>query len=458
MKKNISFRKNIFVGTTEISGHYISISKSLRKKGYNVIFFKKYDHPFGYEFDKESEIGIELPEPVMKAIYLIRRKKSNSLSIINRALWELISEITFFPIYIYSILKSEVFIFGFASSILSPFTYYLPSLLELELYILKKLKKKIIFNIGHGSEARPPYIDGSYLSQDGKLPSIGSIIKMTKRIRKRIKIIEKYADAIIAFPYTSHFLEKKFVNRFNIGLHPLIVEELEKISNEVRRQSRNPDKVRILHAPSHPVSKGTYKIREIINNMKRKGYKIEYVEITGKNNKEVLKEIINSDFVIDQIYSDSPLSRFGAEAGFFGKPAVVAGYGLKNLNRIIPKENLPVSVICHPDELEKIIEKLIVDSEYRKEIGQKTRDFLLNNWSADKIAEKYEKLIQGNIPENWLMDPKEISYIHGYGLPEEKLKSILKEIIEKYGAPALCLSHRPDLERKFLDFAGITKP
>ena len=53
------------------------------------------------------------------------------------------------------------------------------------------------------------------------------------------------------------------------------------------------------------------------------GLPLEYVEIVGQPNDIVLAEIARSAFVIDQLYSDTPMAGFAAEAARLGKPAIV---------------------------------------------------------------------------------------------------------------------------------------
>src|SRR6185295_19709065 len=123
--------------------------------------------------------------------------------------------------------------------------------------------------------------------------------------------------------------------------------------------------LRILHAPSLPAAKGTPQIRMVIDKLHERGFEFEYIEVIGKPHGEVIRELAACDFVIDQIYSDTPMPGFATEAAFMAKPAIVGGYGLKTLDSILPADQIPPSFVCHPSELEQAVEKLIVDPEYR---------------------------------------------------------------------------------------------
>ena len=98
---------------------------------------------------------------------------------------------------------------------------------------------------------------------------------------------------------------------------------------------------------------------------------------------------------------------------------------------------------------------LIMDVNYRRTLGVAAQTFVRDKWSAELVAEKYLKLIGGDIPENWWLDPKDVIYLQGCGQSEEQTKENIRRLVKAYGVKALQLSHRPHLEQAFLEFAGI---
>jgi hypothetical protein len=211
--------------------------------------------------------------------------------------------------------------------------------------------------------------------------------------------------------------------------------------------------VRILHSPSRPLSKGTPQIRQAIEHLRAKGLGIEYIEITGKPNHEVLAQLVRCDFVVDQLYSDLLLSGFATEAAFFGKPAVVGGYGLEAARRCYPDGEAPPSHICRPDDIETAIEKLVVDRAYRLQLGKDAQAFVRTQWSPVNVAQRYLQLIRGDVPAEWVCLPDDVSYLHGYGLPEQKVKQLVSDFIHQGGKACLQLADKPALERKFVEFS-----
>ncbi|MBL3538296.1 hypothetical protein [Aminivibrio sp.] len=426
--------KRIFIGMTEIAGYYGQLTKGLREKGYAVTFVGGNAHPFGYERSKENQpLLADLYERVSALRVRTPRKK-----LFRKLLYVGGSEVLKILLFFGALMRHDVFIFGFGSSF---FRW------NLDLPLLRLFGKRVICNIAHGSDARPPYVDGGYLDTDGKHLDLHVLENITKRIKKRCDFIERHADLVLGAPLSCHFLKFPFINWLYIGLPYSARTPVNPPSEKTRG-------VRILHSPSHPQAKGTPRIREAIKSLKKKGYEIEFIEVIGQPNSVVLEELVLCDFVIDQIYSDHPMAGFATEAAWFGKPAVIGGYGWEILNKHMP-DMLPPSQSCHPEDLEKAIEKLINNRDYREALGEKARAFVQEKWSAKCVAEKYIRLIDGDIPEEWFANPKEIVYLHGGGLPEKKVKEIVRNLILSKGVKALQLAHRPDLEQAFVEFAGL---
>jgi hypothetical protein len=188
--------------------------------------------------------------------------------------------------------------------------------------------------------------------------------------------------------------------------------------------------------------------------LQERGYNIDYIEITGRPNAEVLEELELCDFIIDEIYSDTPMAVFATEAAFAGKPAVVGSYYADAIGQDLDEGLTPPSAFCHPRDLERTIVDLIENPERRKELGAKAKDFVLHRWAATKVAERYLAVIDGPIPSHWYHDPRRIRYIHGCGLPEEKARRLLRRFTSIGGIGALCVADKPDLQDLLVRFGN----
>lgn len=430
----------IFVGTTEIAGYYAHLARGLRELGFICDYVSFFDHPF--EYDGESKNRLLL---LIKNLRF-RRKKAN-LSVV-KFFYLLVYALMKVVWIIYSIPRYDVYIFGFGTSLVE---------FNIDLPILKILRKVVISNLAHGSEARPPYIDGSYQSKSGEIPKLRDIYEITKLKKRKVCLHQKCASILIGAPFsTSHFINRPFINHFALGLPFLTrTEPAASRSKAAPLHDDGARPIRILHSPSHPVAKGSPQIVQAISNLQNKGYNIDFVLVHGKPNREVLEEIAQCDFVVDQIYSDTPMAAFATEAAWFGKPAVVGGYGLDRLRSFVPDSMWPPSLTCHPDEIERAIEYLITHPEARMQLGEAAQRFVQEKWSAVEVAKRYLRIIEGDIPDEWWLDPRQVLYLEGFGQPVERTKEVIRAMVEEYGKESLQLNHRPDLLSAFLEFAEV---
>jgi hypothetical protein len=271
---------------------------------------------------------------------------------------------------------------------------------------------------------------------------------MARLMKNQLKVIEQNSDYVLAAPFTSQFLEKPFINHFSIGL-PF---KIKKDSLAVKAVDEN-NPVRILHSPSKPLAKGTFEIRNAIETLKCKGYKIDFIEVINQPNQVVIEELQKCDFIIDQLYSDTPLAGFATEAAFYGKPAVVGGYGWELLKTLLPHHIFPPSEICHPHDLELAIIKLIEDKDYRNQLGEEARRFVFENWEAKIVADKFIRIFSDEVDPEWLIHPSTINYVSGVGISEADAKNLVGQIINQGGVEALSLSGNKRLQTALEEFA-----
>lgn len=421
-------KTRIFLGLLEIAGYYTNLKTAFQACGVECTFIDISDHSFKYG-------GSDTPNIIVSGkIWANKRARLNENNIL-KCFYFSISQILSFPLFLWALSSFDVFIFSYGKSFL---------IKNFDLPILKFFNKKIIF-VFFGSDSRPPYIEN--IINIGDKSSIVQCIKNTARQKSKIQYIEKYTDFSINHPPTSHFHERKIIQWLAIG----IPKKYSSCCN-TERSGKNL-KIRILHAPSNSLAKGTEQIRKSIRALQKKNYPLEYVEIIGKPHSVVLDELNKCDFVVDQLYSDTPMAVFATEAAWHGKPSVVCGYYANYILDDIPKDLIPPSFYCHPDNIQDSIEKMIVDISFRTDLGKRALEFVQKNWSPEKVAERYLKIIRGDIPVEWFYDPNNILYLQGGGIPEHYVRKNIKAIIEYNGIKSLQLSDKPVLEKKFKDFA-----
>ena len=433
-KKSYNFR--IFVGPVEISGVAKGIVDGMQEIGVEAKTQLSFQHPFKYEKGPNDWFIW-----CWQQLGTLRLRQSPQ-KLLLKAFFYIVHYLWGWLILLKSLREFDVFIFLFGQTMTNS---------KFELWLLKKLKKKIVF-VYLGSDARPPYIDGSIFQGaiDAPLPSGKTIYSTTLAHKKRIKYHERYADYLINSPSTAHFHERPYINWFCIGFP----RDFQTTYNEKERKNHL---IRILHSPSNHSAKGTKFIVDLIENLKARGYLVELIMIKGMPNSCVLEELASCDFVIDQVYSDTPLAGFATEAAFWGKPTIVGGYFSVLIEDFIKKESIPPSLYVEPDELEAAVLRLITDIDFRQTLGKRAQEFVTTQWCARAVAERYLRLLQDDVPSHWWSDPNAVQYVDGCGLPRARTQQLVKQLLMYGGVPALQLSDKPRLENAFIDFARAAK-
>ncbi|MBI4474325.1 MAG: glycosyltransferase [Acidobacteria bacterium] len=431
-------RPRVFVGLVEIAGYYSGLAKGLRELGVEVSHVTIFQSVY-YGCAPAGGSWVIGLSNWCTVLFALAQKH-----LITRLLYKPVRWLQLRLLFLWAVAKHDVFIFGFGKSFFN----------LKELPLLKFLGKKLIF-VFNGSDTRPPYLNGFYIADTGiPLPSLVSATASKKRM---VTEIEKYADCCINHPLSAHFHEKPFVNYLKIG-NPAYLDVAAKIDAGATRaadQNRTAP-VRVVHAPSQPALKGSAQFRAMVERFNSHGRRIDYVELRNRPHDEVLVELAKCDFVLDELYSDISLAGLGTESASFGKPALVGGYGKQALQLASRETPLPMDTYCHPVKLEETFERLVSDEHWRRKCGEAARDFVREHWQPRVLAEKYLTLIKGETPGDWLFDPQDIAYFHGWGVSEDGLRRRLAELIEFSGVSALHLADKPRLERAILDFAKGT--
>jgi hypothetical protein len=420
------------MGLSEVAGYYANLERGFAELGVDSLFVSKTAHDFQYD-DKIRPLFIRWVQKIGSY-----RSQASRYPVLVRILLRAIHELQMFVVFIWAAFTCDAFIFSFGKSF---FNYY-------DLPILRFLKKRIVFMF-HGSDSRPPYLDGIFVGE-GKKASPIDLIRLAKKRKDSLRSIEKWSHVMVDHPPMALFHEREFVLVHSIGL-PLTCK------NEIARSKsrQNEDEIIILHASSDPIAKGTHIITRSIESLKLKGLKISFVLLTGASNSVVLQEIERCDFVVDQLYSDTPMATFALEAACAGKPAVVGGYYADFIAGDIPVQLIPPSLFCHPDNIEEAIEKMVLDRDYRREMGNKAREFVETQWRPIQVAERFMRLVNGDIPTEWFYDPQRIRYCRGMGASEGRIKEVITAILTLAGTDALQLADKLEVQRNLLEFAGM---
>ena len=124
--------------------------------------------------------------------------------------------------------------------------------------------------------------------------------------KKNIAIsADTYADLIFSSPVDnmSYLRSKQYFWKLITGKEFFYKKE-KKLTNS---------KIKILHAPTNMMFKGTPLVRAAIKKLQMENYVFDYVELQNTKNKTVLEHLKTTDIVLNQFYSFIP-AVFGIEA------------------------------------------------------------------------------------------------------------------------------------------------
>ncbi len=427
----------VFIGPNEIAGQYRNLAIALRKAGVDCNYYTFYENQFKYGGD----IGTDGFPRIMRGINTIGKQSNIIVRVISILFFDFI-RIVFF---IKCLLRYDVYIFGYGFSLLR---------WNLDLPVLKFFNKLIIANLSHGSDMTPAYLDGALLNENREMPSMHKQFSIVRKQLRMVRAFEKYADVIIGSPLSSSYLaQRDYLDVIKIGR--LCQAQFVDISRN--NKYAIGAKIKIVHAPSHSPGKGSHIIREIIGKILIDNSNVEYIELTGVDNEYVLEHLKSATLLIDQVFSDLPLSGLGMEAMVHGVPVLLSGYALERLKNCYKEEIFPPVILTNPDDLEDKLNYILSNAEMLNEYSTKGLSFIESYWSPTEVAKKYIDIIQGTIDESCLHNPSNFLYVHGYGMSRNLLIKNLANYIKLNGFEGLHIAKRPALKNAILELIAEGK-
>jgi hypothetical protein len=97
---------------------------------------------------------------------------------------------------------------------------------------------------------------------------------------------------------------------------------------------------------------------------------------------------------------------------------------------------------------------LLSDPELRRRLGREAREFAYERWAASAVAERFMRVVTGDIPAEWVYDPAALRYAHGYGFTDSQVRALLAAVVDAGGVGALQVGDKPELERHLIELAS----
>ncbi|WP_210397636.1 glycosyltransferase family 4 protein [Motiliproteus sediminis] len=163
--------------------------------------------------------------------------------------------------------------------------------------------------------------------------------------------------------------------------------DLARIPEPTATRSEKPV---VLHIPTEPEVKGTAYIVKAVDRLRQKKLDFDFVMKTGLSQSQVYDEISKCDIYVDELRCGSH-GVTAVESMAAGKPTIT--YIRDDLLDKFPAE-LPL-VNANPDTIERVLEKLLVDTDLRRDIGRNSRAYVEKYHCASVVADELIEIYQG---------------------------------------------------------------
>lgn len=261
------------------------------------------------------------------------------------------------------------------------FHFYSRSILVYaDLPLLKLLGKKIVFNF-QGSDIRQQTVLVNNLCL--AYPFLFSYYTRKGNVIKKLIAwwVSVWADHIVMItPDLQSACPKA-----RLFSHAYDLRSIKPSYPDIEEVLQGKRAIRVAHAPTNRIIKGTDVILQTIENLKKKGIPITLHLIENTPHDETLRSIENCDVYIDQLWL--PYGVAAVEAMALGKPVV--SYIEPSLKERFPfSRDLPIveANIC---TLESVLQNLVEHPSTLPELGKRSRAFVEQHHNAHALIRDF---------------------------------------------------------------------
>ena len=228
---------------------------------------------------------------------------------------------------------------------------------EFEFCLLKRLKKTVVcYFIGNDIRsprlalAQAKELNIEVTSHYYHVLNPERLTETYEKTKRRLaQVADRHADVIVnAQKDQISYLERPTLPFLYFVDDEAIVCETEKFSSL--------ETIRIVHAPSNPVVKGTQIVRAAIYALKEEGYSIDYIELIGVSNQEVQVALSDAHICLNEFYSLVP-GVFGVEA--LSSLCVLLVSADESLEPDLPAGSNEAWVVTRPHQLYRNLKRLL---------------------------------------------------------------------------------------------------
>lgn len=430
-------KHRVFIGFFEVAGIFAGLKEGLLELGHTVSLCEIEPHPFDYQKNTDFESWFALRfKAWLRSSLGLNVVSSNKL--IPRVFRRIMGELCCLILAI----RYDVFIFSGGISFADAFD------VSRKPFVFRLLRRRWFF-LFTGTDSRAPYCGRNGYESRGELVFLRDLENMIAAKSACVEKAEATGDVLIDFPSNAHFHSKPFISFLHMGI------PVSEVCQRPEPAAETP--IRILHAPSNERIKGSEAIRMVLGKLRKEGFVFEYVEVKNASNNDVLDLLQETDLVIDQIYSDSPMAGLASEAAAAGVVSIVGGYFwglLADLQDYSP----PPVIQCHPLHLYYTVKAAIQTSQkelYNK--GYAARLYVRDNFSQKQYATRILDCIKREISEKCVIQPATMSYGLGCGMDLLETTESVKALFVVSGSDSLGLPVEQSYIRSFYKNMGEGK-
>lgn len=310
----------------------------------------------------------------------------------------------------------------------------------MELRIARRLRTKIVSSF-HGSDIRPAYLDGAWLSQTN-----ASLKEIRRTVRRQFKVAqraERFSHMLVSWSGITHFILGKIYLHEQLGFPSVLQHSIKNVQTEEISSPRAHEHIVVLHMPTNRFAKGTDLILNTLEGIRLSGQEFEVRIVERVRHDQSIREIADCDLVVDQVYSDSATGVLASEASVLGKPVVVASKDQAWLTEVLGPD-LPETYFIETSMLGQELTKLIEDASVRGRAASRAAQYFQDRWNPTDVAKKYLEVLFGESPLEPYTAARLTAARGGFASPEF-LRKVVSSYIKEYGHTALQLDGNPEL-------------
>jgi len=236
-----------------------------------------------------------------------------------------------------------------------------------------------------------------------------------------VNLAERYSDIIIDNPFSWHLHKKHYINWHYMGkpcdCYSSLQTTLSNYESKAKYHLNSDRTFRIMHIPSNRRTKGSRYIDSVMKRLQSipsSPYSINYSRPSSLiSHAEVIDQLDNTDILIDQVYSDLPISAITAEALGRGVFVLELGQYLAYPSAWASSNVDYPTFIGRPDCLETLLLNLLYQLKHASSDGFLHAFHTWNSfYSSDQIGTRLHQLFLGSrdqdyslIFSDWLVDP-----------------------------------------------------